>query len=154
MEAQKKIRRIQMEAWVKAHQTRLKEVRQAFTEAWKRCLPMRKVDSFFDSFFAEHSVQSEGVQSERYAEFRISLISKMGVKCFDDLLLDSALTEDVLKNVAETPVLKAKMIKYLEELNLNPQQIWVLYLKEYVDTPESEWPIPDGYKSRIAPEFI
>ena len=42
----------------------------------------------------------------------------------------------------------------LERINHNPQQAWMEALKEYKDVPAEEWPMPAGFRTRLAPEFF
>ena len=46
------------------------------------------------------------------------------------------------------------IILQLERLNHNPQQAWLDALKEFCEVPPEEWPMPVGFKSRIAPEYF
>jgi hypothetical protein len=46
------------------------------------------------------------------------------------------------------------MIRHLSRLNANPQQKWLAALKNYRDIPAAQWPLPDGFRQRVAPEYL
>ena len=48
----------------------------------------------------------------------------------------------------------AQMISHLERVNTNPQQMWMDALKEYKEIEGVLWQMPEGYKARLAPEYL
>ena len=48
----------------------------------------------------------------------------------------------------------ATMLAQLERANQNPQQAWLESLKEYKEVEPTQWAMPDGYKQRVAPEYL
>ena len=46
------------------------------------------------------------------------------------------------------------MISHLERLNINPQQAWMEALKEYREIEPGLWHMPEGYRQRVAPEYL
>ena len=48
----------------------------------------------------------------------------------------------------------AHMISHLERVNTNPQQMWMDALKEWQEVEPSSWAMPEGYKARLAPEYL
>ena len=53
-----------------------------------------------------------------------------------------------------TPEKIATMIAHLERVNRNPQQEWVVALRDYKDIPPERWPMPIGFRQRVAPEYF
>ena len=54
----------------------------------------------------------------------------------------------------DDPVKVAQMIRYLERVNMNPQQTWLDVLKEYAEVDGEAWPLPVGFRERVAPEYL
>ena len=46
------------------------------------------------------------------------------------------------------------MISHLERVNTTPQQMWMDALKEWQEIESSSWAMPEGYKARLAPEYL
>ena len=46
------------------------------------------------------------------------------------------------------------IIQQLQKLNYNPQQVWLEALREYQEIALDRWPLPVGYRSRVAPEYF
>ncbi len=53
-----------------------------------------------------------------------------------------------------TPVNVKKLITELQRMNQNPQAVWLLVLQEYREVPLEQWPMPVGYTTRVAPQYL
>ena len=47
-----------------------------------------------------------------------------------------------------------QIIHEFERRNRNPQAVWLEQLKQYVEIPAHQWPMPEGYRSRVAPQYF